>query len=120
MLVLVPGIVLALVARLRRGGVRLGIAVGLLSFIGFLDVCARLPLELWASLLLSGGLAIQSARLVGPRRRAILRLVRRTTPLLIGALLAVMLVTDRRAGLVGTSGDRPRCRRRHRGPRTCC
>ena len=37
-----------------------GMAVGLLSFVGFLDVSARLPLELWASLLLSGGLAVQS------------------------------------------------------------
>ena len=53
--VLVPGMVLALIARLRRSGVRPGIAVGLLAFVGFLDVCARLPLELWASLLLSGG-----------------------------------------------------------------
>jgi hypothetical protein len=69
------------------------LAVGLLSFVGFLDVCARLPLEIWASLLLSGGLAIQSARLVGRRRRASLELVRWTTPLLAGALLAVMLLT---------------------------
>jgi arylsulfatase A-like enzyme len=90
-MVLLPGLVLALFATLRRRPVRPGTAVGLLSFIGFLDVCARLPLELWASLLLSGGLAIQSARLVGPRSRQTLALVRRTTPWLLGAVLAVML-----------------------------
>jgi arylsulfatase A-like enzyme len=90
-LMLVPGMVLALIARWRRAGVRPGTAMGLLAFVGFLDVCARLPLELWASLLLSGGLAIQSARLAGARDRATRGLVRRTTPWLIGALLAVML-----------------------------
>jgi hypothetical protein len=90
-MVLVPGMVLALIARLRRRGIRPGIDVGLLAFVGFLDVCARLPLELWGSILLSGGLAVQSARMVGTRRQGTLRLMRRTTPLLIGALLAVML-----------------------------
>ena len=67
--------------------------MGLLSFVGFLDVSARLPLDLWASLLLCGGLAVQLARLVGRRRSAFLRLVRRTVPLLAGALLTIMLVT---------------------------
>src|SRR5262249_55841097 len=90
-LMLVPGVVIALLARLRRGGVRPGTAVGLLAFVGFLDVCARLPLDFWASLLLCGGLAIQSARLAGARRRATLGLVRRRAPWLGGALLAVML-----------------------------
>lgn len=92
-LVLLPGMMLALIARLRRGSVRLGMAVGLLAFVALLDICARLPLELWAALLLSGGLAVQSARLVGPRRLASLALVRRTIPLVIGVPLAVMLVT---------------------------
>ena len=92
-----PAAMLALMARLLRRNVHLSLAVGLLSFIGFLDLCARLPVELWASLLLSGGLAIQSARLVAPRRREFLRLVKRTTPLLVGVLLVV---------LVGTVGSR--------------
>ena len=92
-LVLVPAIVLVLIARIRGGAVRLGVAVGLLSFVGFFDMSARLPLDLWASLLLCGGLAVQSARLVGRRRAAFLRLVRRTVPLLAGALLTIMLVT---------------------------
>src|SRR5579883_1386070 len=90
-LVLLPGIVLALIARLRRTGVRPGLAVGLPTFVGALDLCARLPFELWASLLLSGGLAIQAARLVDRRRRASFELSRRTTPWLVGILLAVML-----------------------------
>jgi len=91
-LLLLPGIVLALIARLRRGTIPLGTVVGLLSFVGFLDVCARLPLELWSSLLLSGGLAVQSAWLVDSRE-PFLRLVRRTSPLLVGTVLATMLLT---------------------------
>ena len=62
---LLPGAVLALVARLRGAGLPLGIAVAILAFVGFLDLCALLPLESWASLLLSAGVAVQSARLVG-------------------------------------------------------
>ncbi|HZW29940.1 MAG TPA: sulfatase [Isosphaeraceae bacterium] len=96
--VMVPATMLALSAGLRRRGVRLGVAVGLFTLIGFLDLCARLPLEFWSSLLLSGGLAVQSARLVGRRRQGFLRLVRGTTPLLTGVLAAVLLgMTGRRA-----------------------
>ncbi len=91
-LVLVPAIVVCLIARLR-GPVRLAVAVGLLSFVGFLDLSARLPVDLWASLLLCAGLAAQTARLVGRRGLAFLRLVRRTVPLLAGALLAIALTT---------------------------
>jgi arylsulfatase A-like enzyme len=93
LLVLVPAIVLCLIAQIRGGSLRLGLVVGLLSFIGFLDVSARLPVDLWASLLLCCGLAVQSARLVGRRRTAFLRLVRRTVVLLAGAVLAIMLAT---------------------------
>jgi arylsulfatase A-like enzyme len=93
-LVLVPGTALAGIALLRRGRVALGWLVGILSFIGFLDVCARLPLELWSSLLLTGGLAVQSAWLVSGRREPFLRLVRRTTPLLIGAVVAIALLSS--------------------------
>ena len=92
-LVLIPGAILALVARLRRRGVSLGIAVGFLSFIGFLDSSAKLPLEFWASLLLSGGLAVQSARLVASRP-GFLRLVRLTTPVLAATVLALMFATS--------------------------
>ena len=76
---------------MHRGRVALGWVVGILSFVGFLDVCARLPVELWAALLLSGGLAVQSARLVASRREPFLRLVRRDCPLLVGAVLAILL-----------------------------
>jgi arylsulfatase A-like enzyme len=92
-LVLLPGMALALVAGLRRRALPLGAVVGPLSFVGFLDVCARLPLELWASLLLSGGLAVQSGWLAGAHRRRFLGLVRRTSPLLAGAVLAIILLT---------------------------
>ncbi|MFI5459922.1 MAG: sulfatase [Isosphaerales bacterium] len=93
-LVLLPGAALALLARSRRAGVPLGIALSLPSFVGFLDVSAKLPLEVWSSLLFSAGLAAQFARLVGPRRCAFLRFARFTAPLLGGALLALALATS--------------------------
>jgi arylsulfatase A-like enzyme len=92
-LVLVPGLVIALVAGARGGTVPLGAAVGVLSFVGFLDLCARLPMELWASLLLCGGFATQSVRFIRPRHSAFLRLVRCTVPPLAGILLAIVLAT---------------------------
>jgi arylsulfatase A-like enzyme len=92
-LVLSPGMAMALIAGLRRRTLPLGTVVGLLSFVGFIDVCARLPLELWSSLLLSGGLAVQSGWLAGAHRRRVLGLVRRTSPLLAGAVLAIVLLT---------------------------
>src|SRR5262245_52566191 len=58
-LVLAPAIVLSLIACVRGGTASLRAAVGLLSFVGFFDVCSRLPLDLWASLLLCSGLAAQ-------------------------------------------------------------
>jgi arylsulfatase A-like enzyme len=92
-LVVPPGAVLALVARLRSRGVPLEIAVGLPAFVGFIDLCALLPLEPWAALLLSGGLTVQSVRLVRPRLCAFLRLVRRTAPLLAALVLTLGLAT---------------------------
>jgi arylsulfatase A-like enzyme len=92
-LVLVPAIVIALIARMRGGTVRLGVVVGVLSFVGFLDVCARLPLEVWSALLICAGLATQLVRLVRSRHPAFLWFVRRTVPLLAGILLTIMLVT---------------------------
>ncbi len=91
---LLPGAALALISLLRRRGAPLGIAVGAPAFVGFLDLILWLPLELWSSLLLSAGLAVQAARLVGPRRRGLLRLARRTAPLLAGAVLALALATS--------------------------
>jgi Sulfatase len=92
-LVLVPALVIMLISWARKGGVRLGLAVGVLSFVGFLDLCARLPLELWASLFVCGGLATQLVRLIRSRQPAFVRLVRRTVPLLAGILLVTMLGT---------------------------
>jgi arylsulfatase A-like enzyme len=91
--VLLPGTALAVVAYWRRGQLSLSRAVGLLSFIGFLDVCARLPIDFWSSLLLSGGLAVQSARSAGARREGFLKLVRRIAPLLVGTVVAIMLLS---------------------------
>ena len=90
-LVLIPGMVLALVARLWRRAVRRGLAVGLLGFVGLVDLGAGLPLNVWAALLISGGLAVQAARLAGARPGALLTWVRRTAPLLAGTLLAILL-----------------------------
>ena len=87
-LVALTGLALVAVAGLRRRRVPLGLAIGLPSFVGFLDLCAQLPLAFWSSLLLSIGLAIQSARLGVRRRSGFLRLVRRTSPLLVGTVLA--------------------------------
>ena len=92
-LVLLPALVLALVARLRHGLASLGRAVWLLSFVGFLDLSAKLPLEFVSSLLLSAGLAVQTARLVSRRRQAFFRLARLTAPLFAAAVLALALAT---------------------------
>src|SRR5437763_6747113 len=69
-LVLLPAAALALFAWLRGAVVPLSIALALPSFVGFLDVCALLRLEPWSSLLLSGGLDVQFARVVGRCRYA--------------------------------------------------
>jgi arylsulfatase A-like enzyme len=92
-LLLLPGAALALVACVRRRGFSLGIAVGILSFVGFLDLSAKLPLEFWASFLLSAGLAVQSARLASARP-AFLRVVLVTIPLLAIAVLAFVFATS--------------------------
>jgi arylsulfatase A-like enzyme len=92
-LLLVPGTLLALIAWSRRRGVRPGLAIGLLTFVGLLDLCARLPLHIWAALLLCWGLASQAARLFRARGEPFLSLVRRTTPWLIGVWFAVLLLT---------------------------
>jgi arylsulfatase A-like enzyme len=92
-LVLLPGSVLAVVARLRRGRASLARAVGLLSFVAYLDLCARLPLEFISSSLLSAGLAVQTARFVRARRHSCLRFARRTVPLLAGAVLILAFLT---------------------------
>ena len=100
-LVLLPGAALALVACLRRGRFPWAPPWDCCHSWDSSTCCARLPLELWASLLLSGGLAVQSAWLAANRREPFLRLVHRTAPLLVGAVLAIMLLSLGVAGLVG-------------------
>ena len=91
-MVLVPALLIALFARIR-GSVRLGVPVLLLSLVGFLDLCARLRLELWASFIISIALAVRSVRLVRSRRAGFLQLVRRTVGWLIAILVGTMFVT---------------------------
>ncbi len=91
-LVLVPAALIAWRARIR-GTVPLAVPVGLLSLIGFLELSSRLRLELWASLLLSAGLAIQAVRLLRRRGHVFLRLVRWTVGFLVTLLLGTMLWT---------------------------
>jgi arylsulfatase A-like enzyme len=92
-LVLIPALVLALIARMRNGAIPLGVAVWFLSLIGLLDVSARLPLEFWSALLLCGGLATQVVRMIRRRPAGFTLLVRRTVPPLAGVLVIIMLVT---------------------------
>src|SRR5580704_17777001 len=91
-MVLVPALLIALFARIH-GSVRLRMPVLLLSFVGFLDLSSRLRLELWASLIISIAMAVQSVRLVRSRQAGFLRLVRWTVGLLIAILVGTMLVT---------------------------
>ena len=91
-MVLVPALLIALFARIR-GSVRLGVPVLLLSLVGFLDLCSRLRLELWATLIISIAMAVQSVRLVRSRRAGFLRLVRRTVGWLMAILVGTMFVT---------------------------
>ena len=93
-LVLVPAIVIAFIARIRGGADRLGAAVWVLSFVGFLDLCARLPLERLGIV----DFVRWARHAIGPAGtacagRRFSRLVRRTVPLLAGTLLMIMLVT---------------------------
>ena len=66
-MVLMPALLIGLFARIR-GSVRLSVPVLLLSLVGFLDLSSRLRLELWASLIISIAMAVQSVRLVRSRR----------------------------------------------------
>jgi arylsulfatase A-like enzyme len=92
-LVLLPGMALALIARLRWGVVPLGLAAGLLSFVGFLEISGRAPLAFWSIPLLCAGLAIQAARLAGRNGQGFARVVWRTTPLLVAVEAAIVLFT---------------------------
>src|SRR5262249_20923384 len=97
-LVLAPAALIALRARIR-GTVPLAVPVGLLSLVGFLELSSRVRLELWASLIVSVGLAIQLVRFVRPRGHEFLRLVRWTVGLLVAILFATTLLTIGGGGL---------------------
>lgn len=93
-LVLVPAGLIALIAAPWRGGAPRAIALAPPAFVAFLDISAKLPLELWSSLLLTIGLTVQYTRFVGRRLEGFLRFARITTPLLAGAVLALALATS--------------------------
>ena len=91
-MVLVPALLIALFARIR-GSVRLGVPVLLLSLVGFLDLCARLRLELWATVIISIAMAVQSVRLARPRRRGFCGLCGWTVGWLMAILVGTMFVS---------------------------
>ncbi|MHC5537896.1 sulfatase-like hydrolase/transferase, partial [Singulisphaera rosea] len=95
-MVMVPGLLLALVAATRPRGLALWLGVAPLAFLGFLDVIATLPLELWSALLLALGLTVQSVRYLSTRPLKTLRAVRLSTPLLATTLLATAILTSGR------------------------
>jgi arylsulfatase A-like enzyme len=91
-LVLVPAVPIAWRARIR-GSVPLAVPVGLLSFVGFLELSTRVRLQMWAALIVSAGLAIQSVRSSRRREEGFLRLVCWTVGLLVATLFATAIVT---------------------------
>ncbi|MFO0892525.1 MAG: sulfatase [Isosphaeraceae bacterium] len=93
-IVLLPGAVLASLAWLGAVRVSLRTTVALASFLGALDLCALLPLHHWASFLLSAGLAMQAARLVGRHDRGFLEIVRRTCPVILSAVVVLAAATS--------------------------
>ena len=118
-LLLLPGTVLALVVRFRRAGLTLGVVTGLLSFVGFLDLSARLPLAPWAALLLTGGLATQSARLVNRRSREFLKLVAPDVSSARRGPPDAHCGGNRQPCLVGASGSEHAAPCRPQVPETC-
>ena len=91
-LILVPTLMIALVAW-NRGSIRLFVPVALLSFIGFLELSCRLRLQMWATVIISGALALQSVRWTRRRSDGFLRLVRWTIGLLVAMLIAIICLT---------------------------
>ena len=94
-LIVVSGLFLAVTGLVWRGAGFLRIAVAMLTFIGILNATARLPLAPWSVISLSAGVAVQAGRwAVGGGRRcnSFGWLVRRTTPLLAGGLLSLILI----------------------------
>jgi hypothetical protein len=94
-LIMVFGLFLALAGLMWRGAGFLRVAIGMLTFIGTLNASARLPIAPWSVILLSAGVAVQAARWAGGGERrcnSFVWLVRRTTPLLAGGLLSLILI----------------------------
>ena len=86
--VLIPTLLLALIAKIL-GSIRLSVPLGLLSLLGFLDFCARIRLENWATAIVCAAMVIQLLRVVRRRGPAFLRFVRRSVIWLVVLLLAI-------------------------------
>ncbi len=94
-LIVACGLLFAVPGLMWRGAGFLRTAVATLTFIGVLNATARLPLVPWSAILLSAGVAVQAARWAGAGgrlRHSFDRLVRRTTPLLAGGLLGLIVI----------------------------
>ncbi len=91
-LVVAPAFFIALFARIR-GPISPGVPVMVLSFLAFLELCARLRLHMWAAVIVSTGLANQSVRLLRPRLPGFLGLVRRSVGLLVAIFVATTIFT---------------------------
>ena len=93
-MVLLPGMAIALLTCLRRGRSGLGVVVGLLAFVGFLDLNCAAPLRVLGGTLLVRR-ACRPVRLVSRRPPRAIPVARSPyhCPLLVGAVLAIMLMT---------------------------
>lgn len=87
-----PGLVLAVWGRVRRRGLSTASVVGTLSFFAYLGLLFRAPLYTAACLVLALGLAMQTARALRGRPRAGGRLVQWTLGPLAGLLIAAVAV----------------------------
>jgi arylsulfatase A-like enzyme len=96
-IVFLPGLMLALIGTLRRRCLSLDVVVGVLSFVGFLEFSTRFPLSFWSALLICAGSATVSARFVRRHSHKFLTLCRVSTPVLVGAVILISLVTAGRA-----------------------
>lgn len=86
----IPGLILAAIAAWRPGLVPLRIALFIYAFLGFLSgLLMYPPLHKAAALLLAGGLAVQTARLLAARPRGLHAVVRRSMPWMV-TLVAVL------------------------------
>jgi len=106
LVLLVPGLVLMLAARVCPGRVPTWLAVGLLAFPAILGILFRLPLYTLACLFLAAGAAVQGARLVKKHPQGAGRLVKWSIGPLAGFVLLAAAFTFGRAAWSAPLGSR--------------